>query len=117
PVDVGVGDGAPLQFQHQIGDAGVAGADRVGSVRGDRPWPAPVRQYIVENRQVMWCEVPQHVDVALHQTEIDAYRVDELDVAEYPAPTTATPIGSTARPPVSRRRRGGVPRRTSGEGW
>ena len=45
----------------------------------------PAGQHVVEDRQVVGREVPDHVDVGLHQAEVDADRVDELDVAELAA--------------------------------
>ena len=62
-------------------------------------WPAPIgsepvaatphdsvlrREHVVEDRQVVRGQVPQHVDVGLDQTEVDPHRIDEEDVAEVP---------------------------------
>ena len=51
-------------------------------MRGDRDRDHVVRQDEVQDRQVVRSEVPQHVDVGLHQAEVDPHRVDELDVAD-----------------------------------
>ena len=39
----------------------------------------------LEDRQVVRGQVPQHVDVALHQAQVDAHRVEVLQVAELAA--------------------------------
>src|ERR1039458_3679610 len=38
--------------------------------RGDSAWPD--RQRVVHNRQIMHCEIPQHVDVVLKESKIYA---------------------------------------------
>ena len=43
------------------------------------------RQDGVHDRQVVRCEVPDHINVALNQSEIDSYRVDVLNIAEFTA--------------------------------
>ncbi|GAB3902893.1 hypothetical protein GCM10029964_094040 [Kibdelosporangium lantanae] len=51
-------------------------------MRGDRDRGDPGRQDRVEDGQVVRGEVPQHVDVRLDQAEVDADRVEVLDVAQ-----------------------------------
>ena len=84
PVDVHVCDRAARQLQRQVGHAVLAGTDRVGAVRGDGDRPQAVGKHVVQDRQVVRGEVPQHVDVALDEPEVDPHRVEELDVAERP---------------------------------
>ena len=43
------------------------GADRIGALGGDRDRRAPAGQHEVEDREVVRREVPEHVDVRLHQ--------------------------------------------------
>ena len=57
----------PCERQGQVADAGVAGADRVGAVRRHRDRPDVLGQDEVEDRQVVRREVPEHVDVGLHE--------------------------------------------------
>ena len=59
--------------------------DGVGAVGRDGLHGDAVRQQVVQDREVVGSQVPQHVDVGLHETEVDPYGVDELDVAERPA--------------------------------
>ena len=82
PVDVHVGDRAARQRQREVADAGLAGAERVGAVRGDARRAQPAGQDEVEDRQVVRREVPEHVDVGLDEPEVDPHRVDEQDLAE-----------------------------------
>ncbi len=87
----------PAQRQRQVADAGLAGAERVGAVRGRRPSgrrpPGRTKSRIDRS-----CgrEVPEHVDVGLHQPEVDPHRVDEQDVAELAVVRRARGSCSTA---------------------
>ena len=45
-----------------------------------------VGQHEVKDRQVVRREIPEDVDVGLDKPEIDADRVDELDLTDFPAP-------------------------------
>ena len=101
PVDVDVGERAVRQRQRQVAHAGAPGADRVGAVRRHRDRTQILGQDEVEDREVVRREVPEHVDVGLHQPEVDAHRVDVLDVAELAAIGRAR--GSAARPACSSR--------------
>ncbi len=77
-----VRDGPARERQGQVSDAGASGPDRVSAVRRDGQRPTLLWQDVVEDRQVMWREIPEHVDVGLHQPEVDADGVDVLDVSE-----------------------------------
>ena len=87
---------AARERQRQVGDAGDAGADGVGAVGGDRDRRAATGQDEVEDREVVRREVPEHVDVRLHEAQVDAHRVDVLEVAERRRPRSASRICWTA---------------------
>ncbi|MDH6706256.1 hypothetical protein P3T27_002979 [Kitasatospora sp. MAA19] len=76
---------AVAQPDRQVRHAGPAGADRVGTLGGHPDRFDAGRQHEVEDRQVVRGEVPQHVDVRLHQSEVDPHRVEELNVADLAA--------------------------------
>lgn len=77
-----VGDRAGAQPQREVGHAGPAGADTVGTVRGHRHRSYAWRQHEVEDGQVVRGQVPDDVDVALHQTQVDPHRVQVVQLAE-----------------------------------
>src|SRR5690348_14824113 len=74
--------GARVELQRQVRHARAAGADRVGAVRGDSNRGDVVGEDEVEDRQVVRREVPHHVDVALDQAQVDAYRVDVVQLTQ-----------------------------------
>ncbi len=76
------GDRAAVEGQGQVADAGPAGSDRVGAVGGHGHRPAVGRQHDVEDRQVVRREIPEHVDVALHQPQVDPHGVDVVDLPQ-----------------------------------
>ena len=86
PVHVHVREGSVRQPHRQVAP-GRPGRPRSGSPtwaatadRGD-----VLGKHEVQDRQVMRREVPEDVDVGLHQAKVDPDRVDELDVAYLPA--------------------------------
>jgi len=58
------------------------GPERVGRVRRHRDRLDAGRQHEVHDRHIVRRQVPQHVDVRLHQPEVDPDRVDETQLAE-----------------------------------
>src|SRR5207237_6984651 len=56
--------------------------ERVGAVGGDGDRGPAVGKDEVEDREVVWRQVPQDVDVALDQAQVDAYGVDVEEVAQ-----------------------------------
>ena len=102
PVDVDVGDRAARRAAAS-GSRRRPCRRRSGRPRGrdaDRH-ARSAGQDEVEDRQVVRREVPEHVDVGLHQAEVDPHRVDELDVAELArcarAPGSAAPPACSSR--------------------
>jgi hypothetical protein len=52
---------------------------------------------VVEDRQVVRGEVPEHVDVPLHQPEVDPHRVEVVQVAEDAAVHQLADLGDRRR--------------------
>ena len=77
-----VGDGAPRQGHGQVPDAGPAGSEGVRPMGGDRLGPKASGQHVVQDGQVVRGEVPEDVDVGLHQPQVDPDGVDEEDLAD-----------------------------------
>src|SRR4029453_1122777 len=82
PVDVDVGDATAGQGQGEVADTGVAHADGVGPLGADRLGQLALGQQEVEDRQVVGGQVPEDVDVRLDEAEVDADRVEVLQVAQ-----------------------------------
>ena len=78
-------EGPVGQPHRQVRQAGPAGPDGIADVGRHRDRGDIVGKHKVQDRQVMRCEVPEDVDVGLHQAKVDPDRVDELDVAYFPA--------------------------------
>src|SRR3546814_17414640 len=57
----------------------VAGSDRVRPNSRDRGGLESTRENVVQDRDVMWQKVPEHVGVGLYEAEVDANGVDVLD--------------------------------------
>ena len=87
---------SPASVKGEVADARLARrrSGRPLGRHGDRC--AIVGQDEVEDRQVVGGEVPEDVDVRLHQPEVDAHRVDELDVAELAADAPSSRMCCTA---------------------
>src|ERR1035441_10126769 len=55
-------------------------------MRSDRDWSDVLGKDEVKYRQIVWSEIPENVYIWLHEAEIDADRINELDLANLPAP-------------------------------
>ncbi len=79
PVDVDVGHGVVGQRERQVPDAGMTCPQGIRAVRRDLHRPQPFGEDEVEDGQVVRGEVPENIDVRLHQPQVDPDRIDEQD--------------------------------------
>ena len=91
PVVVEMGNEAAVEIHGQIGDVLDPIADVAGAIGTDAH-----RRFLdemVEDGDVMGCQIPKDVDVALNQAEVDA---DGIEIVQFPQVATRTISSSCA---------------------
>ncbi len=78
-----MGNATGRQRHAEVTNTGLPGAQRIGPGRGDGLRPQPAGEDEVEDRQVVRSQIPEDVDVGLHQAKVDPGGIDVQDVAEY----------------------------------
>src|SRR3546814_13119673 len=79
PAEIDVSDRSSRQRNRYVYQRCVAGSDRVRPNSRDRGGLESTRENVVQDRDVMWQKVPEHVGVGLYEAEVDANGVDVLD--------------------------------------
>ena len=66
----------------EVANAVLSKLQRVTAVRGRALWTKSPWEDEVENREIVRCEVPEHVNIRLHNSVVNADRVNEGDIAQ-----------------------------------
>src|SRR3546814_7961353 len=76
PAEMDVRDRSSRHRHRYVSQRCVAGSDRVRPNSRDRGGLESTRENVVQDRDVMWQKVTEHVGVGLYEAEVDANGVD-----------------------------------------
>src|SRR5262245_31630671 len=78
-----MGDEATVEVHCQVGDVLDAVADVAGATGTDAyRW---FLDEMVQDGDVVRCQIPEHVDIALDEAEVDAHRIEVVQLAQVAA--------------------------------